>query len=241
MESGKMTHGSLFSGIGGFDLAAKQCEIETLWNCELLKKSRQVLSKIDNALQYDNIKTLEKPQYVDIISGGFPCQDISIAGNGTGIFGDRSSLFFQMLRIIRKVRPKYIIIENSPMLLVRGFEQVLCDLSKIGYDAEWQCLSGTDFGIQQRRERLYCIAYPHSFNIKGSSKETVFRKPYIQGEFRRIYPGWRTRQSICSPKFIGKHNELPYWVDRVKCLGNAVQPIIAHYLFECIKVFDKNQ
>lgn len=238
-----LTHGSLFSGIEGFGLGAAFAGIPTIWSCEYEEYQSQIIRKNfgENHEINRDIRTYKIPAFVDIISGGFPCQDISIAGKGVGITGTRSGLWSEMFRIVREVRPRYIIIENSPMLLVRGFEQVLCDLSKIGYDAEWQCLSGTDFGIQQRRERLYCIAYPHSFNIKGSSKETVFRKPYIQGEFRRIYPGWRTRQSICSPKFIGKHNELPYWVDRVKCLGNAVQPIIAHYLFECIKVFDKNQ
>lgn len=126
------------------------------------------------------------------------------------------------------------------MLLVRGFEHVLCNLSEIGYDAEWQCLSDTDFGIQQGRERLYCIAYSNEVNGKRSMQESVFRKPYLPGQYTRVYPGWRTRQSIPSPKFVGKYNELPNWVERVQCLGNAVQPIIAHYLFECIKIFDRN-
>lgn len=107
-------------------------------------------------------------------------------------------------------------------------------------DAEWQCLSGTDFGIQQGRERLYCIAYSNEVNGKRSMQESVFRKPYLPGQYTRVYPGWRTRQSIPSPKFVGKYNELPNWVERVQCLGNAVQPIIAHYLFECIKIFDRN-
>lgn len=145
-----------------------------------------------------------------------------------------------MFRIIRKVRPRYVLIENSPMLVVRGFEQVLCDLSEIGYDAEWQCLSGTDFGIQQNRERLYCIAYPSEINSKRSNQESIFRKPYLSGQYTRIYPGWRTRQSIPSPKFAGKSNGVPDRVDRTECIGNAVQPIIAHYLFECIKNFNNH-
>ena len=143
-----------------------------------------------------------------------------------------------MFRIVREVRPKYVLIENSPMLAVRGFEQVLCDLSEIGYDAEWQCLSGTDFGIQQNRERLYCIAYPSEINGKRGTQESVFRKPYLSGQFTRVYPGWRTRQSIPSPRFAGKSNGVPDRVDRTECIGNAVQPIIAHYLFEYIKIFD---
>lgn len=125
------------------------------------------------------------------------------------------------------------------MLLIRGFERVLCNLSEIGYDAEWQCLSGTDFGIQQGRERLYCLAYSCEINSKRSMQESIFRKPYLSGQYTRVYPGWRTRQSIPSPRFAGKSNELPDRVDRTHCIGNAVQPIIAHYLFECIKGFDK--
>ena len=113
------------------------------------------------------------------------------------------------------------------------------ELYEIWYDAEWQCLSGTDFGIQQGRERLYCIAYSRENNSSRCSQGSVFRKPYLSGQHTRIYPGWRTRQSIPAPRFAGKHNELPDRVDRTECIGNAVQPIIAHYLFECIKEFDR--
>lgn len=129
-------------------------------------------------------------------------------------------------------------LKTAQCSLFGGVEQVLCDLSEIGYDAEWQCLSGTDFGIQQNRERLYCIAYPSEINGKRSTQESVFRKPYLSGQFTRVYPGWRTRQSIPSPRFAGKSNGVPDRMDRTECIGNAVQPIIAHYLFECIKIFD---
>lgn len=236
-----MTHGSLFSGIEGFGLGAAFAGIKTIWSCEFEEYQTKVIKKNFGNDHYINrdIRTYRNPEHVDIISGGFPCQDISIAGKGVGITGERSGLWSEMFRIIRDVRPLYVIIENSPMLLVRGFEKVLCNLSEIGYNAEWQCLSGTDFGIQQNRERLYCIAYPNENNSTRNVQESVFRKPYIQGKHPRIYPGWRTRQSIPSPKFVGKHNELPHWVDRAGCIGNAVQPLIAHYLFECIKEFDK--
>lgn len=236
-----MTHGSLFSGIEGFGLGAAFAGIKTIWSCEFEEYQTKVIKKNfgENHDTNRDIKTYRNPQFVDIISGGFPCQDISIAGKGIGITGERSGLWKEMFRILGEVRPRYVIIENSPMLVVRGFEQVLCDLSQIGYDAEWQCLSGTDFGIQQNRERLYCIAYPNKNSSSRGLQNTIFRKPYLSRELTRIYPGWRTRQSIPSPKFVGRHNELPNWVDRVECLGNAVQPIIAHYLFECIKEFDK--
>lgn len=128
-----MTHGSLFSGVGGFETGAEWVGIDTLWNCEIEPFQRSILKKhFPNTKQYEDIKELSNPGYVDIISGGFPCQDISIAGKGVGITGSRSGLWSEMHRVIREVRPRYVIIENSPMLLVRGFERVLCDLSKQG-------------------------------------------------------------------------------------------------------------
>ena len=233
MKKGELTHGSLFSGIEGFGLGAALAGIKTEWSCEFEDYQSLVIKKNfgeEHEINRD-IRTYSKPPFVDIISGGFPCQDISIAGKGVGIVGERSGLWSEMFRIIREAKPRYVIIENSPMLLVRGFEQVLCNLSSIGYDAEWQCLSGTDFGIQQSRERLYCIAYSNEVNCKRSMQESVFRKPYLSGQYTRVYPGWRTRQSIPSPRFTGKSNGVPDRVDRTECIGNAVQPIIAHYLF----------
>lgn len=237
-----MTHGSLFSGIEGFGLGAAFAGIKTIWSCEFEDFQTGIIKKNFGEKHEVNrdIRTYKNPRFVDIISGGFPCQDISIAGKGVGIVGQRSGLWSEMYRILREVRPRYVIIENSPMLLVRGFERVLCDLSQIGYDAEWQCLSGTDFGIQQGRERLYCIAYPCEINSEWRYKKSVFRKPYLPGEYSRIYPGWRTRQHIPSPRFAGASNGVPDRVDRTQSIGNAVQPIVAHYLFECIKIFDEN-
>ena len=235
-----MTHGSLFSGIEGFGLGAAFAGIKTIWSCEYEDYQTKVIKKNfgeDHDINRD-IRSYRNPPFVDIISGGFPCQDISIAGKGVGITGARSGLWSEMFRIVGEVRPKYVIIENSPMLLVRGFERVLCDLSKIGYNAEWRCLSGTDFGIQQGRERLYCIAHAESIHGKRFSKDSIFRKPYLSGKLGRIYPGWRTRSDIPSPRFVRTSNDIPRRMDRTRCVGNAVQPIIAHYLFECIKEFD---
>lgn len=228
-----LTHGSLFSGIEGFGLGAALAGIKTVWSCELEDYQTLIIKKNFGEKHEINrdIRTYKNPPFVDIIS---------IAGKGVGIIGERSGLWSEMFRIVREVRPSYVLIENSPMLAVRGFEQVLCDLSEIGYDAEWQCLSGTDFGIQQNRERLYCIAYPSEINGKRSTQESVFRKPYLSGQFTRVYPGWRTRQSIPSPRFAGKSNGVPDRMDRTECIGNAVQPIIAHYLFECIKNFNNH-
>ena len=142
MKQSKLTHGSLFSGIEGFGLGAAFAGIKTLWSCEYEEYQASIIKKKfgeDHGINRD-IRTYSNPTFVDIISGGFPCQDISVAGKGVGIVGERSGLWAEMYRVIREVRPRYIIIENSTMLIIRGFERVLCNLSEIGYDAEWQCL-----------------------------------------------------------------------------------------------------
>ena len=239
-----MTHGSLFSGIGGFETGAQWVGIETLWNCEIEPFQRSILKKhFPNTKQYEDIKELSNPGYVDIISGGFPCQDISIAGEGVGITGSRSGLWSEMHRVIREVRPRYVIIENSPMLLVRGFERVLCDLSKIGYDAEWQCVSNYAFGYPHKRERLYVIAYSNQIRLQGDVCE--------YGVFDSIFKQWSSDTSIghtCAKRIleipahsvVRNDDGFPYWTHRVGSIGNAVNPTVAKYLFECIKIFDSN-
>ncbi len=248
-----LTHGSLFSGIGGFDLGAEQSGIPTIWNCEQNAECRKVLNKhFPSTEQFTDIIELHNPPYVDIISGGFPCQDISIANvsnkkvwsnekQPTGIYGERSGLWSEMWRIIGQVRPKYVLIENSPMLIVRGLEQVLCDLSKSGYYAEWQCLPATKFGYCHKRERIYIIAYTEQIGCK--SNNSVFRK------LPKIFSKETPRQSDLPFPFkrfnsnsdyshVRMYDEFSKELDKtaIEMLGNAVIPSIAHYLFECIKV-----
>lgn len=237
----ELTHGSLFSGVEGFGLGAALAGIKTEWSCEFEKYQTKVIKKNfgDGHTVYGDIRTLENPPFVNIISGGFPCQDISAAGKGAGIKGSRSGLWGQMHRIIGEVRPDYVIIENSPLLRKRGFEYVLHGLSEIGYDAQWQCLQGSFLGLQQRRERIYIIAYPVCKFSEGKPVQSVFRQPYLPWELPRVYPGWKGRWDLPEPRTLGSTNELPDLMDRNKCVGNAVQPLMAQYLFECIKCFDQ--
>lgn len=237
----ELTHGSLFSGVEGFGLGAALAGIKTEWSCEFEKYQTKVIKKNfgNEHTVYGDIRTLENPPFVNIISGGFPCQDISAAGKGAGIKGSRSGLWGHMHRIIGEVRPDYVIIENSPLLRKRGFEYVLHGLSEIGYDAQWQCLQGSFLGLQQRRERIYIIAYPVCKFGEGESPKSVFRQPYLSWELPRVYPGWRDRRSLPEPRTFRSTDEFPNLVDRNKCVGNAVQPLMAQYLFECIKCFDQ--
>jgi DNA (cytosine-5)-methyltransferase 1 len=236
-----MIHGSLFSGIEGFALGAKWAGIKTKYSCEIEEFQRKVIQKnFSNIKQYDDIQKLYIRLYVDILSGGFPCQDISIAGKGVGIEGLRSGLWTEFYRIIRDTRPKYVLIENSPMLVVRGFERLLCDLAEIGYDAQWQCISNSDFGFPHKRERLYTFAYdtnkirrttiPFFAEITGEAKESWNR------EFSRI--NGDTFWGKDYPEFLRMDNGIPDNVHRLEAVGNAVNPFVAQYLFECVKLFD---
>lgn len=255
MNQSKLTHGSLFSGIGGFELGAEMAGIDTLWNCEFEEHKRKVLKRhFPNAVQYTDVCTTVNPPYVDIISGGFPCQDISIAnvsnkklwenGKVKGINGERSGLWKEYKRILGEVRPKYIVFENSPMLTIRGFEQVLCDLSESGYDCQWQCLQASQFGFNHKRERIYGIAYTCEIRCKNHIE--IFRP--IQEILHERTPR-QSPVSIPIKRFNSKSNYdnvrmddgFPNELDkrRIEDMGNAVIPYIAHYLFECIKEFDK--
>jgi len=115
---------------------------------------------------WDDVQTFDGKPWrgiVDVVSGGFPCQDISSAGKGAGIDGERSGMWGQMARIIGEVRPQYAFIENSPMLTTRGLERVLADLAKMGFDAEWGVLSAADVGANHIRERIWICAKQREF------------------------------------------------------------------------------
>ena len=157
-----MTHGSLFSGIGGIDLGFEWAGIETKWQVEIDEYCQKLLSiRFPHTKKFTDVRkvgshNLEK---VDIISGGFPCQDISVAGKGAGIEGERSGLWTELHRVISELRPRFAFIENVPMLTIRGGGRVISDLAEIGYDAEWQIVGADDVGAWHRRKRIWIVAY----------------------------------------------------------------------------------
>ena len=171
----------LFSGIGGFALAAQwvwKDELEIVGFCEIEDYAQKILKKnFPNVNIYEDITKLDgnKIKNIDLLTGGFPCQDISVAGKGAGIEGERSGLWSEMHRIISEVRPKYALIENVPMLIHRGLERVLCDLAKIGYDAEWQIMGADDVGAWHRRKRIWIVAYP-GCNGRGNLQQRSIRR-----------------------------------------------------------------
>jgi DNA (cytosine-5)-methyltransferase 1 len=162
---GKLRVLSLFAGIGGFDLGLERTGgFETVAFCEIDSKARLVLAKHWPEVPcFDDVRELTAEQVgpVDVICGGFPCQDISIAWNGPGIDGARSGLWSEYARLIGELRPRYVIVENVAALLARGLGRVLGDLATLGYDAEWNCIPATYVGAPHRRDRLWIVAYPH--------------------------------------------------------------------------------
>ena len=157
-----MRIGSLFSGIGGFDLAAEWMGWSTAWVSEIDPFACSVLAHhFPDAPNHGDITTIDftTVEPVDILVGGFPCQDISNAGKREGITGERSGLWKEYARAIRELRPRYVVVENVAALKSRGLDVVLGDLASLGYDAEWRVFGADDVGAPHRRDRLWILAY----------------------------------------------------------------------------------
>lgn len=167
----------LFAGIGGFSLGLERTGgFETIGFCELDKKAQAVLKKHWPEVPiYDDVTKLTKDDIhgtVDVITGGFPCQDISLAGKGAGLEGERSGLWWEFHRLIKELQPKWVIAENVSALRSRGLDQVLRSLSEIGYDAEWHCIPASAVGAPHRRDRVWIVAYPQ---LHGLSSPEITR------------------------------------------------------------------
>jgi DNA (cytosine-5)-methyltransferase 1 len=199
----KMRVLDLFSGIGGFSLGLERAGFETVAFCEIDKKAQMVLRKHwPNVPIFDDVSKLsaealhDRGISVDVICGGFPCQDISVAGKGAGIEGERSGLWSEFARLIGELRPRYAIVENVSALLGRGLDRVLGDLAEIGYDAEWHCIPASAVGAPHRRDRIWILAYPsidegRSLAVGGSSLDAGAKGGNIRGvsaAYRRNQP-----------------------------------------------------
>jgi DNA (cytosine-5)-methyltransferase 1 len=160
---------SLFAGIGGFDLGLERTGgFETTAFCEINPFCRRVLAKHwPDVPCYEDVRTLTADALrrdgiaVDVICGGFPCQDISFAGKRAGLEGERSGLWSEYRRLIGELRPRFVIVENVPGLLSLGMGTVLGDLSALRYDAIWDCIPALAVGAPHRRDRIWLVAYSH--------------------------------------------------------------------------------
>jgi DNA (cytosine-5)-methyltransferase 1 len=222
-----MTVGSLFSGIGGLDLGFERAGFTISWMCEKAEYPRRVLAKHwPNVPIYDDVNALTNPPAVDVLIGGFPCQDISLAGKGAGLDGERSGLWWQYHRLIGEVRPRYAVVENVAALVVRGLPAVLGSLSELGYDAEWEALSSCMFGAPHTRERLFIVAYPNKFVARqcGRVEQREFRTEARDVGF------WKGESEP-----VRVADVLPDRLDRNFALGNSVDPHVAEYVARCVR------
>jgi DNA (cytosine-5)-methyltransferase 1 len=238
MAGMSMTVGSLFSGIGGLELGFERAGFTVAWQVEIDEYCRKVLAKHwPDVPRYEDIRTVGAHNLapVDVLVGGFPCQDISNAGKRAGIEGERSGLWREYARLVRELRPRYVVVENVSALLHRGIDTVLGELAESGYDAEWQVLPAAAFGAPHLRERIFIVAYSPS--VRREENAVVFpqsAKPQMGAR------AWN-RAWVDKPAIERVVNGLPYQLDRLRALGNAVVPQVAQYVAECVRAHAEAQ
>jgi DNA (cytosine-5)-methyltransferase 1 len=218
---------ALFAGAGGGILGGHILGWRTVCAVERDAYAASVLvaRQNDNTLApfpiWDDVCTFDGHPWrgrVDVISGGFPCQDISAAGKGAGIEGARSGLWKQMARIIGEVRPRFVWVENSPMLVSRGLAVVLGDLAEMGYDARWGVVGAVDAGAPHKRDRCWVVAHAVQFGLSKKKKRI-----YITSESKMDSGNWNG-QSVDSPDIPRVANGVAHRVDRLRSTGNGQVP-----------------
>ncbi len=240
-----VTYGSLFAGIGGIDLGFDRAGMECRWQVEMDEHAVKVLEKHWKGVHRErDVRECGKHnlEEVEVIAAGFPCQDISYAGRGAGLDGDRSGLFFEVARLVCELRPKVVVLENVVALRTRGLDRVLGTLGEIGYDAEWHCIPAAAFGASHIRDRIFVLGYSDSTLIKGGclpcgvqtkesdtdcgggggqAKQTLVRERPPRHQVWETEPRMGRVVDGVSPR---SHRH------RLKQLGNAVCPPVAEFI-----------
>ena len=247
--------GSLFSGIGGFELGFESTgRFQTAWQVECDPYANKVLAKHwPNVRRHDDVRTWPEKdtEPVDVLMGGFPCQDISTAGSKKGLEGERSGLFFEIIRIAGILRPRFICLENVAALATSrgGLNRVIGHLTDAGYDCEWEIISAKSVGAWHQRRRMFIIA---TRNVADTSsqrcQETVVRLPeqgceagsevlLPKDKRTRQTPPWQRVSDPASywqsePRICRVVDGLPNRVDRVTVIGNAICPQVSRIVAE---------
>jgi DNA (cytosine-5)-methyltransferase 1 len=240
---GFMNELHLFAGAGGGILAGQLLGHRTVCAVEYDAYAQSVLAARQNDGTFppfpiwDDVRTFDGKFWrgiVDVVAGGFPCQDISSAGKGAGLDGERSGLWSEFARIIGEVRPQYAFIENSPALLVRGLDRVLCDLTALGFDAEWGVMGAADVGANHQRDRVWILARDSSkkrfYDGKIQARKHIKDDLWPMREFSAIIdtlPLWESGKSGASKLDDG----VAYWAHEFECLGNGQVPAVAAKAF----------
>jgi DNA (cytosine-5)-methyltransferase 1 len=250
----------LFSGIGGFSLGLERAVMRTVAFCEIDPYCQSVLKKHWPGIPvFPDVRSLNARlvrdwcRPIDVIAGGFPCQDISSAGAKVGIGGERSGLWAEYARLIGELRPRYVVVENVSALLARGLGEVLGDLASLGYDAEWHCIPASAVGAHHGRDRLWLIGYPNCDSQPGLpvdaearwGAEDVADAQCRLGPLGRYLAGARWQQELDAPgpwdgspedqpDFLGVVDGIPSRMDRLRSLGNSIVPQIAEVIGRAI-------
>jgi DNA (cytosine-5)-methyltransferase 1 len=260
-------HGlDLFSGIGGIGMALSPW-VRTIAYCERDRYAQGVLlsrmqsGDIDQAPIWDDVTTLRGDMLpkIDIIFGGFPCQDLSVAGLGAGLAGERSRLFFEIVRLVKEIKPTFVFLENVPAIRTRGLSEVVNAFTEMGYDCRWTCLSARDVGAPHKRERWFLLAYfdgkrLQGHGVKGSDeKDDAFSCDIVENwkvahaysfsKKLRQSKGWdknlKFKWALESDHwdnhakfFLRVCHGIQYRSHRIKCLGNSVVPLQVREAFK---------
>ncbi len=262
-----MRVGSLFAGIGGFDLGLERAGMTVQWQVEIDPFCRRVLAKHwPDVRRYEDVREVHAARVcpsggvcdrclpdVDVLCGGFPCQDISVAGRGDGIDGARSGLWAHYARLVGELRPRVVFVENVSALLSRGLGRVLGDLAACGYDAEWDCISAASVGANHQRDRLWIVAHANSVReLQPEGRESNQRRWISDSRQTMADASGRVRQREAQGQSrhatFGSEGiiQSDWWlvepdvgrvahgvsarVDRLKGLGNAVVPQITEWI-----------
>ncbi len=254
-----ITVGSLFSGIGGLELGLERAGMRVAWQVENNEYCQKVLAKHwPDVARFRDVRECGSHNLaaVDLICGGFPCQDISSAGQGVGLSGARSGLWVEFIRIVGELRPRYVLMENVSVLLNRGIGDILGTLAAFGYDAEWHCIPAAAVGAPHRRDRVFILAYAPRFGYEARAGQD--RQPNrsrelpgglvadrggavladAHGQPLVRPPVTRTQRNSwdTEPAILRVLDGVPARLveDRLKGLGNAVVPQVAEFIGRCI-------
>lgn len=274
------TFGSLFAGVGGLDLGMDRVGFHCKWQVEIEEFCASVLAKhwptVDRHKDVKQFPPHPKSSWlmhrwkerygVDVVCAGFPCTDISNAGKQQGLDGERSGLFFEVIRVARELRPRAILLENVSALLVRGLDRVLGALAEIGYYAEWTCIPAAAVGAPHIRDRIFILAYSddtrlQGMRIEGENQERQDPDGYIgssgvgRRDFERLAEQWAIEPAMGElvdgvsgglVRFAGRTAyRVPNRVRKLKALGNAVVPQVGEFaariLMNRLKAIDRDK
>ena len=235
---------ALFAGGGGSILAGKLLGWRTICAVEIDSGARGIIfdRQRDGVVEkfpiWDDVRTFDgKPwrNYVNVITAGFPCQDISQCGKGKGIEGERSGLWVEAKRIIREVRPQRVLLENSPMLTSRGLGTVLGDLAELGFDARWGVFRASTIGACHQRARIYLVAYPNGSKLQSMDISEPIRidtKESRRRQFARAVDA--TIPADDYTKMPRDPDVLARGMDGLKATGNGWVPPVAARAFKLL-------